>query len=478
MYYKRTPSWIKHWDFELIDIVCMEFSFLLAYALRHIGMIDYLNVTYLRMGLNLLIIDIVVVFFMQSYKGILVRNKWQECTATFHHVTIVQMFFLFYEYLIKEAEVLSRAVFIISWSMSLLVCYFARVIWKKIVRRKITAERPQNQILLITSRDNIENMLQELYKKEYRDFDVTCIATLEIENDNSSINDIPVISGREAIIEYIRQKIVDEVILDDFRSREELCEWTDLFLGMGITAHVSMGFLPEHMPNKSIGKIGDINVVTTSIKTANTWELACKRMLDILGGIVGIIITGVAYIFIAPAIKRESPGPVFFKQKRVGKNGRIFDIYKFRSMYLDAEERKNELIKYNEMQGLMFKMENDPRVIGSEKGSGKGIGNFIRKTSLDELPQFWNILKGDMSLVGTRPPTLNEYEQYELHHKIRLSMKPGLTGLWQVSGRNDITDFEEVVRLDTEYIENWSIKKDIKIILKTIKVVLTRSGSK
>lgn len=147
-------------------------------------------------------------------------------------------------------------------------------------------------------------------------------------------------------------------------------------------------------------------------------------------------------------------------------------------MYMDAEERKKDLMKKNEMQGLMFKMENDPRIIGSEKGPGKGIGNFIRETSIDELPQFWNILKGDMSLIGTRPPTVNEYEQYDLHHKIRLSMKPGLTGMWQVSGRSDITDFEEVVRLDTEYIENWSIGMDIRILFKTIQVVLCKKGSK
>ena len=145
---------------------------------------------------------------------------------------------------------------------------------------------------------------------------------------------------------------------------------------------------------------------------------------------------------------------------------------------MDAEDRKKDIMKKNEMQGLMFKMENDPRIIGSEKGPGKGIGNFIRETSIDELPQFWNILKGDMSLIGTRPPTVNEYEQYDLHHKIRLSMKPGLTGMWQVSGRSDITDFEEVVRLDTEYIENWSIGMDIRILFKTIQVVLCKKGSK
>ena len=131
--------------------------------------------------------------------------------------------------------------------------------------------------------------------------------------------------------------------------------------------------------------------------------------------------------------------------------------------------------------GLMFKMEDDPRIIGSEKkdknGKPKGIGNFIRNTSLDEFPQFWNVLKGDMSLVGTRPPTVDEWERYDLHHRVRMSVKPGITGMWQVSGRSEITDFEEVVRLDTEYIRNWSWRLDIKILLKTVAVVLKHEGA-
>ena len=203
-----------------------------------------------------------------------------------------------------------------------------------------------------------------------------------------------------------------------------------------------------------------------------------KRIMDICGGLAGCILTGIIFLFVAPAIYIKSPGPIFFSQYRVGKNGRKFKIYKFRSMYMDAEERKKELMKQNRVSdGLMFKMENDPRVIGSEKGPGKGIGNFIRKTSLDEFPQFFNVLKGDMSLVGTRPPTVDEWEKYELHHRARLAIKPGLTGMWQVSGRSEITDFEEVVKLDTKYISEWSFMLDIRILFKTVLIVLGQKGS-
>lgn len=194
-----------------------------------------------------------------------------------------------------------------------------------------------------------------------------------------------------------------------------------------------------------------------------------KRIMDILGAIVGLIITGIATIFVAPALVLESKGPIFFSQTRVGQNGRPFKIYKFRSMYMDAEERKKELMDQNKMNGLMFKMDNDPRITK--------VGKFIRKTSIDELPQFWNVLKGDMSLVGTRPPTMDEFVKYKSKYKRRLSIKPGITGMWQASGRSDITDFDEVLALDLEYIDNWSIGLDIKLLFKTVFVAVFGKGA-
>jgi len=194
-----------------------------------------------------------------------------------------------------------------------------------------------------------------------------------------------------------------------------------------------------------------------------------KRTMDIVISLIGLIFTAVIFLIFSPIIFIQSPGHIIFKQKRVGRNGRIFDFYKFRSMYPDAEKRKAELMEQNKMQGLMFKMDNDPRIIP--------IGHFLRKSSIDELPQFWNVLKGDMSLVGTRPPTLDEFEKYSLYHASRLSIKPGITGLWQISGRSDITDFEQVVMLDREYIRNFSLLKDFYILMKTILVVFKRKGS-
>jgi exopolysaccharide biosynthesis polyprenyl glycosylphosphotransferase len=269
--------------------------------------------------------------------------------------------------------------------------------------------------------------------------------------------------------EYLRTNAVDGVFIHVRNSYDEIEAITDSLLAMGITVHISLDHVSSEMPNKVVQEINGYTVLTTSIKMATKRQLFIKRVIDICGGVAGLLATVIAFIFIAPIIYKQSPGPIFFSQERVGRNGRRFRIYKFRSMYMDAEERKKELMAQNKMDGLMFKMDDDPRIMP--------IGKFIRRVSIDELPQSINILKGDMSLVGTRPPTVDEYDQYELHHKSRLAAKPGLTGMWQVSGRSDITDFEEVVKLDTEYISNFSLGLYLKILFKTVGVVLGKKGS-
>jgi lipopolysaccharide/colanic/teichoic acid biosynthesis glycosyltransferase len=182
------------------------------------------------------------------------------------------------------------------------------------------------------------------------------------------------------------------------------------------------------------------------------------------------------------AIWLSDPGPIFFSQTRIGENGKKFQMYKFRSMYKNAEERKKQLAQESGQEDqLMFKLEHDPRIIGQKQNPDgtwkKGIGGWIRDLSIDEFPQFFNVLKGDMSMVGTRPPTVDEWRRYEPFHRARMSTRPGITGLWQVSGRSKIRDFDTVVRLDREYIENWSIKQDIYILFKTVWIVLTRKGA-
>ncbi|MUG98421.1 exopolysaccharide biosynthesis polyprenyl glycosylphosphotransferase [Scytonema sp. UIC 10036] len=193
-----------------------------------------------------------------------------------------------------------------------------------------------------------------------------------------------------------------------------------------------------------------------------------KRFTDIVGSLIGLLITGILLVPIALAIRLDSSGPIFFCQTRCGWMGQRFQIWKFRSMYIDAEARKAELEKQNQVQGAFFKIDNDPRVTK--------VGRFLRRTSLDELPQFWNVLKGDMSLVGTRPPTPDEVERYEVPEWQRLDVKPGMTGEWQVNGRSTIRKFEDVIRMDLQYQKNWSFMYDLKLIFRTVIILFNKNS--
>jgi lipopolysaccharide/colanic/teichoic acid biosynthesis glycosyltransferase len=192
-----------------------------------------------------------------------------------------------------------------------------------------------------------------------------------------------------------------------------------------------------------------------------------KRLLDIIGALIGLGITAILAIPIAIAIQLDDPGPIFYSQIRCGVKGKPFRLWKFRSMIVNAD-RLQHLVQ-NQAKGYIFKNKNDPRVTR--------VGGFLRRTSLDELPQFWNVLKGEMSLVGTRPPTLEEVMNYKKHHWDRLNIKPGMTGEWQANGRSSVTDFEEIVRMDIAYQQKWSLSYDLKLILKTLLVVVCKDGA-
>ena len=335
-------------------------------------------------------------------------------------------------------------------------------------------------MLLVSTSGEINSMLRHVERNVFNEFEIVGIVLADRKpEENETIEGIPVVCKIDTMTDYIQTRWVDSILVGIKKKTLIPENLFDTCVNMGITVHECLQDRPGWTGNQFINHMGGYTVLTSSVRVVTSRQTAMKRMLDICGGIVGMVLTGIITIFLGPAIYIASPGPIFFSQTRVGKNGKLFKIYKFRSMYMDAEERKKELMKQNEMKGLMFKMEHDPRIIGSgPDGSRHGLGWFIRKTSLDEFPQFWNVLKGDMSLVGTRPPTVDEWKQYEPYHRGRLAVKPGLTGMWQVSGRSDITDFEDVVKLDMEYVKNWNIGMDIKILFKTVGVVLKGSGSK
>ena len=287
----------------------------------------------------------------------------------------------------------------------------------------------------------------------------------DTDNDNKdslgSIEDLPTI---------LKDATVDEVIfaLDGDRNID-LSKFITYCKRMGVPTRILPSMWKPNDKTFSVEICQEVPFLTVQTDNFNATGLLYKRILDLAGGLTGTLLLFIIYPFVAAMIKLNSKGAVLFKQKRVGKHGRIFNLYKFRSMYDDAEERRKEILNQNEMNGAIFKMKDDPRITT--------IGRWLRKTSLDEFPQFLNVIRGEMSLVGTRPPMIEEVEKYQLQHLKRLASKPGITGLWQVSGRNKIIDFDKIVELDCKYLENWRFFDDILILFKTVLIVLQRKGA-
>lgn len=471
MYKKQKKSWVKHLDFLLIDVFCLEMAFLISFWIKfgeRAVRSPIINEYYIRLAIVLMLMDFCIVFLFESYTGILRRNRVQELKAVVVHCSLVFAAITVYLWGTKQSEIYSRQVIMVFWGIAVFIEYFSRCAWKIYIRQRMIRGKRFSKLVIITENQYADECVKEFQHDRYKEFEVVGVIVVDKDREGEEIYHVPVVASADTCMEYVRTNVVDEVFING-NTRESSEVLANELLELGCTVHFSLIHESKLMPNKIVERCGRYMVLTSSMKIASTRQLFIKRLIDIAGSLIGLLFTGIAFIIFAPVIKIQSPGPVFYSQIRIGKNGRRFKFYKFRTMVVGADRMKKDLMEQNEMDGLMFKMENDPRIFG--------IGKFMRKYSIDELPQFWNVLKGEMSLVGTRPPTEEEFEQYELHHKARLGIKPGLTGMWQVSGRSDIKNFEEIVALDTQYISNWSLGVDIRILFRTVLVVLTGKGS-
>lgn len=457
---------------------------------------DYDNSVWNSYVLTLLIAYVIVFLCFSSPINFLKRSRSMETLSTARNCIFTYALIAVFLFLTKNPIMDSRYLFVGSFIFYFFLNLVSRFIIKKLMLAKISQSKYATQTGVITITSRAEEFLTNL-KMDWSK-NVKAVALLDADMRDGAfycksnyfnglsdtivsakkieqICDVPVVANLDNLMGWIRTSSLDEVFINLEGNHESyVVEIIEELEDMGITVNVNIPSLENIVDGSKFDNIDCIlktGYPFAVFKPAIHDEraLAAKKMLDIIGGTVGCIISIPIILITAVPLLIESKGPLFFKQERVGKNGRIFTMYKLRSMCVDAEERKEELMKQNKMDGFMFKADNDPRITK--------VGKVIRKLSIDELPQFFNVLKGDMSLVGTRPPTIDEFEQYESHHKRRLSMKPGITGLWQVSGRSEIHDFEEIVKLDCEYIDNWSFWSDIKILFKTIGVLLTRRGA-
>ncbi len=371
---------------------------------------------------------------------------------------------------VSKSHYLSRALilaFVIINPLLLILERFCIRLLARIVRKRGYNFR---NVLIVGINETARDIARRIESYDHWGLRILGFVTTNGDETGCVVDGSPVIGKIQDLERIIQQEVVDEVIVTDIGKKLENFENTVLMLeDHGINTRIVAKLFPHVIAKIHLEELESIPLLSFTTTPQSDTAMMMKRSFDLVAGGGFLVLAAPVMLITAILVKATSPGPVLFTQKRSGLNGRIFTLYKFRSMFVDAEERRKDLGARNEMNGPVFKVKDDPRITP--------VGRLIRRTSIDELPQLWNVLKGDMSIVGPRPPIPDEVEQYERWQRRRLSMRPGLTCLWQVNGRSNIKDFDDWVKMDLEYIDTWSLALDMKICLKTIPVVLFRKGA-
>ena len=460
----------------IIDAIVLVLSYFLAWLIRFVGPMAATAVRTRSFQQYMLMLVFIVPVYLLLYQAFTLYTPMRMQGRRLVLANIVKanslglLILMFTFYMIDESD-FSRSTYIMFYVINIVLQWCARMLIFALLRDMREKGLNQKQMICVGYSRAAEEYIDRVLANpqwgyvirgilddnvpagtEYKGIKVLGrIANLNIILPENRLDEIAITLG---LSEYYR---LEEIVA--------LCE----------KSGVHTKFIPDYnniIPTRPYTEdLDGLPVIhVRKIPLANSFNSFIKRVIDIIGSLGLILLFSIPMLVVAIIIKTTSKGPLIFKQERVGLHNKPFKMYKFRSMYIDAEERKKELQSRNEVKGLMFKMENDPRITR--------VGKFIRKTSIDELPQFYNVVKGDMSLVGTRPPTEDEFEKYNQYYRRRISMTPGLTGMWQVSGRSEIENFDDVVKYDLQYIDNWSLWLDIKILFKTIWVVFAGKGSK
>ena len=491
MYKQNKQSWMKHLDFIILDMLSLLLSLLLAYFCYNKDFALFQNDDYRNLAVILLALDAFISVLFNTMHNVLQRKNNVEFGQTVKQTVALFGALTIYLFAIKFSATYSRVTIFLTAIFYLLLSYTTRLLWKRqLIRHSNMIEK--RKMILVCREEDVPRVLERSNSLNESSF--VGVVLTDRNAEGGTICGLPVVANMPTAADYICRGWVDEVffypesmaeleIRKDAAHEEQnpIAHLIEQCREMAVPVHIRVP-LGKRGENGVLEKVNGFNVVTMAANYASPLQLCIKRIMDIAGGLIGSVFAILILIIVGPIIKLKSPGPVLFKQVRIGQNGKHFTVYKIRSMYMDAEERKKEYMNENRVSdGMMFKLDFDPRIIGNEvlpDGTKKtGIGEFIRSHSLDEFPQFFNVLLNQMSLVGTRPPTVDEWRKYKYHHRARLAFKPGITGMWQVSGRSNITDFEEVVKLDTEYIEHWSIWLDLRILVRTVGVLFTKSGA-
>jgi len=469
----RRDRQIKLQVYQLIDACIFAFSFWLAYRLRtdvrviyHFGLLPFGQNPNFSMEKLLWIYPVLVFvsrlvlvaqgFYSRPMLSSRRTKYWQLMKGCFM-VVLGLIIALYFSRALRDA--VARWIPIWFGGISFFLVVFREELMNALSRQKMAQLNSKRHFVLLGTGEETRRMRQEI--KERPEENIEIIAEM-------SLNETTVAQ----LVQLLHERSVNGVILSAkhtyFEQVEQAIRACEL---EGVEAWLIADFFKMQISRTSFDDFYGQPVMVFRTTPETGWQSALKRPLDIIVSALVLISLSWMYLLIAVLIKLTSKGPVLFRQQRSGLNGRPFTIYKFRTMGVDAEQRKQELASRNEMRGPVFEVTNDPRVTP--------IGKILRRCSIDEFPQFFNVLRGEMSLVGPRPLPVDEVKRFDdFSHRRRLSVKPGLTCLWQISGRNNVVDFKEWVRLDLEYIDNWSLWLDMKIICRTVPAVLAGVGAK
>lgn len=464
------------------DLLIVFVSFFIGYFIRNkfIGIFGGVLPINLYVGLLpvLLIIWGGLLYYFGMYRSVAAKQISEVIFITFK--TAVLGFILFGSYVFVlhlQAQVTRLAIGIIFVLSSVLIILEKIILIYifRYVRERVTSFKgalfAYRSILIVGTGNRAKKFIDLIDKNP--DWAIRIMGLVDIDNSRKGelIKGYKVLGSLNEIPEIIHNNVVDEIVFIVPRSCLNKIEDVMLFCEKeGLTIHLAVDLFELRLSKASQTDLGGFPLLTFGVTSHKVEYLFIKRILDFILAAFAIVVLSPVFVIIALIIKLTSDGPIFFKQKRCGLSGRQFTFYKFRTMVVGAESQLNDIMDFNEMKGPVFKMTNDPRVTK--------VGKWLRKFSLDELPQLWNVLKGDMSLVGPRPPLPSEVEKYDNWQRRKLSMRPGITCLWQISGRSEISNFEEWMKLDLQYIDNWSLWLDLKILLKTIPVVFSGKGAK
>lgn len=473
---KRRVVRLVNWGAVVLDIVLILVAFLLAYVLRYqfqwlrevdpayyTTFVPYIPMAAIQGGLTLLAFLLSGVYRFRRGAS-LVDEVYGVINGAFSGF-VVTVFFIFF----WRPLVYSRLFFLYATALIIVFLIAARLLRRATLRVLRARGFGVDRVLIVGSDDVGLTVMRNLMAQPELGFEVVGFVDDDPERGSTNIGRFQALGSTANLPALLRSQQVDEVIITlPWQQRRQILAITGQSARVGVRPRIVPDLFQMSLSMVDMQNVAGIPMLTPSETQLSPWARLFKRGIDVLGSALGLLILSPLLAIVAVAIRLDSPGPVIFSQPRVGRDGRLFKVYKFRTMVKDADQIKDQVRHLNEAQGPMFKIRDDPRVTR--------MGRFLRRTSLDELPQFWNSLRGDMSLVGPRPALPDEVADYADWHRKRLATAPGITGLWQVSGRSDLP-FDEMVLLDIYYIENWSPLLDLSILLRTLPSVLARSGA-